>query len=220
MNLNYNFKILNFHKLTSHFHMSKAKSSRVPVTQVAAGATVVPSAAIELPPSQSQVNKKKAGIGKGNAQSATSAPTLTPGVPKRVGELRGNTSNKAGLQFGVPRVARFMKSGRFADRIGGGAPIYLASAMQYICSEILELAANEAKEAHKKRINPRHVMLAIRKDKELNKLLGANADFANTGVLPNIPGGAKAGKKGGKGGKGQCDVSNDNDDDDEEMDQA
>ena len=57
---------------------------------------------------------------------------------------RGNNSLKAGLQFSVPRIARFMKQGRYGERIGGGAPVYLASAIQYICSEIVELAGNEA----------------------------------------------------------------------------
>jgi histone H2A len=99
---------------------------------------------------------------------------------------RVNKSARAGLQFAVPRVARFMKQGRYAERIGGGAPVYLASALQYICSEIVELAGNEAERAKKQRIKPRHVMLAIRADPELNKLLGKNADFMNTGVAPHI----------------------------------
>ncbi len=71
-----------------------------------------------------------------------------------------------------------MKGGRFADRIGGGAPIYLTSALQYICSEIVELAGNEAQQNKKQRIMPRHIMLAIRNDPELNKLVGKGADFA------------------------------------------
>lgn len=56
---------------------------------------------------------------------------------------RGNTSARAGVHFGVPRIARFMKNGRYTDRIGGGAPVYLAATLQYLCSEILELAGNE-----------------------------------------------------------------------------
>ena len=79
-----------------------------------------------------------------------------------------------------------MKQGRYSDRIAGGAPVYLASTLQYICSEIVELAGNEAQRDKKHRINPRHVMLAIKGDIELNKLLAADADFAQTGVVPNI----------------------------------
>ena len=95
-----------------------------------------------------------------------------------------------------------MKQGRFADRIGGGAPIYLTSALQYICSEIIELAGNEAQNAKKHRIMPRHVMLAIKNDPELNKLLGHGADFSQSGVVPKIHKEIQ-GKK--KGCKGKCD---------------
>ena len=121
-------------------------------------------------------------------------------------------SVKAGLQFSVPRVARFMKQGRYADRIGGGAPIYLTAALQYICSEIVELAGNEALRVKKQRIVPRHVMLAIRNDPELNKLVGHKADFANSGVVPKIHKEVQPGKKGGKGGKcGEDEIMEDDD---------
>ena len=123
---------------------------------------------------------------------------------------RSSQSAKAGLQFSVPRVARFMKQGRFADRIGGGAPVYLAAALQYICSEIIELSGNEAQKSKKQRIIPRHIMLAIRNDIELNKLLGHNADFSQSGVVPKIAKEILPNNKKGKGGKM-------NDDEDEDM---
>ena len=94
-------------------------------------------------------------------------------------------SAKAGLQFPVGRVARYLKLGRYASRVGGGAPVYLAAVMEYLCAEILELAGNAAKDNKKSRIVPRHVQLAVRNDEELNKLLGG-VTIANGGVLPNI----------------------------------
>ncbi|KAJ0800904.1 putative transcription factor Hap3/NF-YB family [Helianthus annuus] len=33
-------------------------------------------------------------------------------------------SSKAGLQFPVGRIARFLKAGRYAQRVGAGAPVY------------------------------------------------------------------------------------------------
>ncbi|RHY00974.1 hypothetical protein DYB36_014459, partial [Aphanomyces astaci] len=81
-------------------------------------------------------------------------------------------SSKAGLQFPVGRVARFLKKGRFSQRIGGGAPVYLAAVLEYLCAEILELAGNAARDNKKSRITPRHIQLAVRNDEELNKLLG------------------------------------------------
>ena len=79
----------------------------------------------------------------------------------------------------------------------------MAAVMQYICSELLELAGNECEKDKKKQIKPRHAMLAIRADVELNKLVGANCDFPNTGVVPNIKSAlVNNGKGKGKGKKG------------------
>ena len=94
-------------------------------------------------------------------------------------------SSKAGLQFPVGRIARFLKAGRFAERVGAGAPVYLAAVLEYLAAEVLELAGNAAKDNKKTRIIPRHIQLAIRNDEELNKLM-SKTTIAAGGVLPNI----------------------------------
>ena len=94
-------------------------------------------------------------------------------------------SSKAGLQFPVGRIARFLKQGRYSERVGAGAPVYLAAVLEYLAAEVLELAGNAAKDNKKTRIVPRHIQLAIRNDEELNKLL-ANTTSASGGVLPNL----------------------------------
>ena len=50
---------------------------------------------------------------------------------------------------------------------------------------MLELAGNAARDNKKNRIVPRHVLLAVRNDEELGKLL-AGVTIASGGVLPNI----------------------------------
>jgi histone H2A len=118
---------------------------------------------------------------------------------------------KAGLQFPVGRVGRYLKQGRYAKRVGTGAPVYLAAVLEYLAAEastllpslvpfrrhelttprivcvlqVLELAGNAAKDNKKSRIVPRHLLLAIRNDQELGKLLGG-VTIAHGGVLPNI----------------------------------
>ena len=92
-------------------------------------------------------------------------------------------SSKAGLQFPVGRIHRYLKGS--APRIGAGAPVYLAAVLEYLCAEILELAGNAARDNKKSRIIPRHLQLAVRNDEELNKLLGG-VTIAQGGVLPNI----------------------------------
>ena len=81
-------------------------------------------------------------------------------------------SSKAGLQFPVGRVARFLRKGRYAPRVGAGSSVYLAAILEYLTAEILELAGNAARDNKKTRIIPRHIQLAVRNDEELNKLFG------------------------------------------------
>ncbi|MQL05675.1 hypothetical protein EI015_26765, partial [Escherichia coli] len=62
---------------------------------------------------------------------------------------------------------------------------YLAAVLEYLAAEVLELAGNAARDNKKNRINPRHVLLAVRNDDELGKLL-QGVTIASGGVLPNI----------------------------------
>ena len=102
------------------------------------------------------------------------------------GEKKSTTSSaKAGLQFPVGRIGRYLRQGKYATRMGAGAPVYLAAVLEYLCAEILELAGNAARDNKKARIVPRHITLAVKNDEELNKLLG-NVTIAAGGVLPNI----------------------------------
>ena len=94
-------------------------------------------------------------------------------------------SSRAGLTFPVGRLHRLLRRGNYAERIGAGAPVYLAAVMEYLCAEVLELAGNAARDNKKTRIIPRHLQLAIRNDEELNKLL-AGVTISQGGVLPNI----------------------------------
>merc|ERR1712010_118001 len=84
------------------------------------------------------------------------------------GKVKGKAksrSSRAGLQFPVGRIHRLLRKGNYAERVGVGAPVYLAAVMEYLAAEVLELA--------------------IRNDEELNKLL-AGVTIAQGGVLPNI----------------------------------
>ncbi|KAL4191973.1 hypothetical protein AMTRI_Chr06g169980 [Amborella trichopoda] len=103
----------------------------------------------------------------------------------RSGGSRKETSrrSKAGLQFSVGRIARFLKAWKYAARVGAGAPVYLGAVLEYLAAEVLELAGNATRDNKKLIIVPRHIQLAVRNNEELSRLLGT-VTIANCGVLP------------------------------------
>ncbi|XP_073425253.1 histone H2A type 1-like [Dendrobates tinctorius] len=110
------------------------------------------------------------------------------GRGKQGGKVRAKAktrSSRAGLQYPVGRVHRILRKDNYAERVGAGAPVYLAAVLEYLTAEILELAGNAARDNKKTRIIPRHLQLAVRNDEELNRLLGG-VTIAQGGVLPNI----------------------------------
>merc|ERR1712232_1208059 len=78
-----------------------------------------------------------------------------------------------------------MGEGRYVDRVGKAAPVFVASVLEYLVAELIELSGVAAGEAKKKRITPRYLNLAIRGDEEFSQLL-QNATISGGGVKPNI----------------------------------
>ena len=63
--------------------------------------------------------------------------------------------------------------------------MYLASVLEYLTTEIVELAGRAALDLKRTRVNPRHIMLAVRHDAELHQLL-SSVTIAAGGVVPHI----------------------------------
>ena len=98
---------------------------------------------------------------------------------------RMSRSHRAGLQFAVSRAHRQMRKMTPKQMIGKAAPVYLAAVLEYLSAEVLELAGNAARDNKRTRINPRHILLAVSNDLELNNLL-KGVTIPDGGILPHI----------------------------------
>lgn len=158
-------------------------------------------AEVQSTPQETKGDKKK---GRKGGKKAEKKPSTGGRGAARTGprEKSVSRSQRAGLQFPVGRLARYLREGRYSERIGAGAPVYMAAVLEYLAAEILELAGNAARDNKKGRIIPRHIQLAIRNDEELNKLL-SEVIIASGGVLPNIHSVLLPGQKKGATGKGK-----------------
>jgi histone H2A len=68
---------------------------------------------------------------KGAAVASTRGGRGKPKASKAV-----SRSQKAGLQFPVGRIARFLKTGKYAERLGAGSPVYLSAVLEYLAAEV------------------------------------------------------------------------------------
>ena len=89
---------------------------------------------------------------------------------KATGHKQVSRSAKAGLSFPVGRIARMLKHGRYSERVGLGAPVFLAAVLEYLVAELLEVSVMVVKENKKNRIIPRYIFLGLKEDDEFNRL--------------------------------------------------
>ncbi|XP_045130549.1 histone H2A-beta, sperm-like [Portunus trituberculatus] len=75
-------------------------------------------------------------------------------------------SERAGPQFPVARVQRYLRSGYFAPRVSATASVFMSAILEYLCAKVLEMAGKETMK-HK---SPRHLFLSVQKDQDLSEL--------------------------------------------------
>ena len=116
----------------------------------------------------SAVKSKKVGRAKGQK----AAPTVS-----------GNS--RAGIIFSPARCNRYLKQGRYSQRFGQSAGVFMAGVLEYLCAEVLDLAHQVCTEQKKKTLQPKHLNLAFRTDQELG-LLMHHATFTSSSVPVNV----------------------------------
>lgn len=95
---------------------------------------------------------------------------------------------KASIIFPPSVVEKFLRNfGSSKIMVNSLAPVFLASVIEFISYEILELSVNFCKENKHNRITIRDLELSVRSDDELNHLFQKlNLTFLGGGVLPYI----------------------------------
>lgn len=131
--------------------------------------------------------KGKGGKGKGKGKGGKSGggKGKASGGGKRGGKKAPvSRSTLADLTFPVGRIHSRMKLNLLKkQRCGSTAAIYLTALLEYLTAELLDLSTHACELAGNKRITPRHILLAIKSDKELDQLI--TATISKGGVQPS-----------------------------------
>lgn len=133
---------------------------------------------------------------------ATPKKAVAKSAGKRTGAKKSQSA-KAGLVFPVGRIGRLLRKGHYAARVSPAAAVYLAATLEYLTSELVELASKvavESKATGKKRITPRALTLAVRKDADLSVLF-KQVTIARGGVVAAASKSIEKKKKAGKSAK-------------------
>lgn len=114
-------------------------------------------------------------------------PAKSPRSPKKGGNKKSPVTgaHRAGVVFAPARCNRMLRQGRFSERMGSSAGVFMAGVLQYIAEELCELSGDMCESYKKKTITPQHINLAMRSDPELNKLMHQTT-VSMGGMLPNI----------------------------------
>jgi len=94
--------------------------------------------------------------------------------------------HKLDLEFPVGRIGSMLKRQSYFKRISAQTPIFLASVLELLTGEVLDLAAIKAKEEGRQRIVPTNIFSGIQQDKGLVDLF-SNIIISEGGFNENIP---------------------------------
>lgn len=114
--------------------------------------------------------------------------SVLEGVPTGHSKRKGTPlATKAGLTFPAGRMLTHIRRLTGAQRVAKNTAIYTAAVVEYLTAELLDIACTEAGQdkKHPKRITPRHIKLAIDKDKDMGRLVGDTV-ISQGGVLPYV----------------------------------
>jgi histone H2A len=80
----------------------------------------------------------------------------------------------AGLIFSVGRISSWLRRGKYVERVGQGAAVYLTAVLQYVCTEIVDSTVLLCEDEERDKIDPKRVVSVIEGDSELRSLFQNN----------------------------------------------
>jgi len=106
----------------------------------------------------------------------------------KIENINLSRQNKASIIFPPSIVEKYLRNfGSSTIMVSSLTPVFLASVMEFITFEILDLSINYCKENKHNRITIRDLELSVRSDFELNNLFNKlNLSFLGGGVIPYI----------------------------------
>lgn len=106
--------------------------------------------------------------------------------PNSKDKIRRET--RAGLHISVSRIKKVYKSANVSNRsISDICCVAIAAAIEYLLTEIIDIAGNVSRDSKLTRITPRHILLAIAHDTELETIILSNKlIIGGGGVIPDI----------------------------------
>lgn len=104
---------------------------------------------------------------------------------RHVKKHRRTLSEQSGLQFPVARVRRYLKRSLYKRRVSAAACVFLTAIMEYLTAEVLEVAGKVILYKKRDRITPRHILLSVQRDAELNELF-KSVTIPEGGIIPKL----------------------------------
>ncbi|EGW02413.1 histone H2A-Bbd type 1 [Cricetulus griseus] len=80
------------------------------------------------------------------------------------------------LQFSLDRIERFFRDGNFSQRLSASAPVFLAGVLEFLTSNILDLAGREAHANGTRLITPEHVTQVVQNNDQLREVFKEHED--------------------------------------------
>ena len=103
-------------------------------------------------------------------------------------EFKGSRQNRAKIIFPPSIIEKFLRNFGYSKiMVSNYAPVYLASVLEYITFEILDMSVPFCTDGKRARLTVRDMELAVRNDIELNVLFNKlGISFLGGGVIPFI----------------------------------